>query len=215
MSDTTPATGFDVFQDAEVMKVIGHPLRMRAFTEAVKGPVSAKELSQRLNEPLPKMSYHVRALADAGLIKSVRRTRRRGAIETHYRAIATLDVSHRVLANAPPDVLSSFMTTQMRLIAEDALHALERDASTERDLFLSRAHFVVDAEGREKLAAELRAMYVRLAELEKELRVEPGEDAVGLNVGLMFYAGEREAGRNGPMLLSFDEDDVIETIPPD
>jgi hypothetical protein len=34
-------------------------------------------------------------------------------------------------------------------------------------------------------------------------------------VGLLFYRGEREAGRNGPMMLSFDEDDVIETIPPD
>ena len=215
MSEPAPATGFDVFQDAEVMKVIGHPLRMRAFTEAVKGPVSAKELSQRLNEPLPKMSYHVRALADAGLIKSVRRTRRRGAIETHYRAIATFDVSHRVLAQMPADVISSFMTMQMRLIAEDALHALEHDAATEDDLFMARAHFVVDAEGREKLAAELRAMYVRLAELEKELRREPGEDTVGLNVGLIFYAGERENGRNGPMMLSFDEDDVIETIPPD
>ena len=211
MKEHEPATGFDVFNDAEVMKVIGHPLRMRAFTEAVREPVSAKELSQRFDEPLPKMSYHVRALADAGLLKPVRRTRRRGAIETHYRAVATMDVHDTVLADSPPDVVASFVATQMRLISEDALHAFERGAATEPDLFLARAHFVVDAAGRERVREELRAIYGRLAELEVELRREPGEDTVALNVGLQLYVGDRVSGRNGPMRLALDSD--APTIP--
>jgi DNA-binding transcriptional ArsR family regulator len=208
-----PAKGFDVFQDAEVMKVVGHPLRMRAFTEAVKGPVSAKDLSQRFDEPLPKMSYHVRLLADAGLLKPVKRTRRRGAIETHYRAIATLEVDDAVLDGAPPDVLASYFATQMRLISEDALHALESGAADERDVFLGRMHLVVDAAGRERVAAELNAFYARMAELEAELRKEPGEDTSEVNLAFVYYTGERISGRNGPMMLSY-ESDHLETIPP-
>ena len=84
-----------------------HPLRMRAYVEAVKGPVSAKELADRLGVPLQRMSYHVRLLAEAGLLEVVRKTPRRGAIETHYRAIATLEVDDEALtrlARAPEGV---------------------------------------------------------------------------------------------------------------
>ena len=208
-------TEFDVFRDASIMKVMGHPLRMRAFTEAVKGPVSAKDLSHRFDEPLPKMSYHVRALADAGLIKPVKRTRRRGAIETHYRAVAPFDVDHDILEQLPRDVLSGFMATQMRIIAEDALHALDGDAAAEPDVLLARAHFVVDEEGRRRLGEELRAIYARLGVLERELRRERGPGTTAINVGLVSYVGERASGRNGPMLLTYDDADDVETIPPD
>ena len=215
MKREEPGKGFDVFRDAEVMKVIGHPLRMRAFTEAVKGPVSAKDLSQRFDEPLPKMSYHVRALADAGLLKAVKRTRRRGAIETHYRAIATLEVDDDVLDEAPPDVIASYFATQMRLINEDALHALESGAASDRDVFLGRMHFVVDAAGRERVAAALNDFYERMAELEAELRRPAGDDDVSeVNLAFVYYAGERASGRNGPMMLSYDSAH-FETIPPD
>ena len=43
------------------------------------------------------MSYHVRLLAEAGLLSVVRKTPRRGAIETHYRAVATLEVDDDAL----------------------------------------------------------------------------------------------------------------------
>lgn len=208
-----PGKGFDVFQDAEFMKAVGHPLRIRAFVEAVRGPVSAKELSQRFDEPLPKVSYHVRLLADAGLLKPVKRTRRRGAIETHYRAVATLEVDDAVLDAAPPDVLASYFATQMLLINEDALHALERGAATDRDVFLGRMHFVVDDAGRERLSAEIEAFYERMSELEAELRTEAGDDATEHNLAFAFYRGERASGRNGPMMLSYDSDH-LETIPP-
>ena len=212
MKDQEPAKGVDVFRDAELMKVIGHPLRMRAFTEAVKGAVSAKDLSERFGEPLPKMSYHVRALADAGLLRVVRRTRRRGAIETHYRAIATLEVDDAVMEEAPEDLIASYYATMMRLLSEDVLHAFEGGAASDRDVFMGRAHFVTDAAGRERIAAELRQFYERLAELEEEVRKEPGPDTSEVNLAMIFYEGDRALGRNGPVFISYGSDH-IETIP--
>src|SRR5688572_5119034 len=117
-SDSVPGSGFDLLRDPEVMRVLAHPTRMRIFAASVAEPLSAKELAERFEQPVGRLSYHVRALADAGLLKAVRRTRRRGAVETHYRAVATPDLGDDVIAEAGPEVLSIFAQAMVRDIAE-------------------------------------------------------------------------------------------------
>ena len=210
--DDEPISGSVAFQNMDAVKPLAHPMRMRAYIEAVKRPVSAKELSELMDVPLQRMSYHVRALADAGLLRVVRRTPRRGAMETHYRAIATLEFSDEAEAASSPEALMFWGQAQVRWLAEEVLHAVEHDAASEDDFFMSRAHFVVDDRGRERLAAELRAFYRRLAELEEELRVEPGEGAHEINVMLGQYSAPRAGGRQGPTMMGLPWD--FDTIPP-
>ena len=50
------------------------------------GVASPKELAARLGLSIPSVSYHVGILRDLGLIKVVRETPRRGAVERHYKA---------------------------------------------------------------------------------------------------------------------------------
>jgi len=69
-------------------RALKHPLRARIYQALLGGEASAAEIARSLRVPVPNVSYHVRALADAGLIVAARTTRKRGAVETHFRARA-------------------------------------------------------------------------------------------------------------------------------
>jgi DNA-binding transcriptional ArsR family regulator len=203
------------------MRVLAHPTRMRIFAASVEEPFSAKELAERFEQPVGRLSYHVRALADAGLLKPVRRTRRRGAVETHYRAVATPDLGDDVMAEAGAELLGVFAQAMVRDIADDAVESLDQGHAAADDLMFARAHFTVSDAGRERLFAEVLGFYRRLGELEAELRADAeGEDGEThhFNVILGHYAGEQHAERNGPFILTspLEESDEprLDRVPP-
>lgn len=210
--DDLPPVGTEFWEDLDTLRALIHPLRTRAYVEAVKGPVSAKELSDRLDVPLQRMSYHVRLLAEAGLLHVVRRTPRRGAVETHYRAIATLEVDDDALTSSP-ELLKVWTQMMLRLVVEDAEHAVEQGAGAGTDFILARAHFAVDAEGHERVHREILDFYDRIGRLEEELRVPETDATHAVNVGMVVHPGKRESGRNGPIISQMGT--TRPTIPPD
>lgn len=79
--------------DADVLKALNHPVRRRAMNIFDEEVASPKEVAARLGLSIPSVSYHVGILRDLGLIKVVRETPRRGAVEHYYKAVArTLSV---------------------------------------------------------------------------------------------------------------------------
>lgn len=219
-----PVSGFEFFaRDPELIQHLDHPMRMRVYREAVRRPVSAKDLSVLFEQPLARISYHVRSLADVGLLRPVRRTQRRGAVETHYRGVALLDFDDESLRTLPESVRRSLWATPIRLMAEDMLRAVDEGANDEPDAFITRAHFVVTAAGRQRLQEEVLELYERLRRLERELSAqaaeatERGEETYELNVVLCEYRGERRQDRNAPYMINWDREGVPtpETIPPD
>jgi DNA-binding transcriptional ArsR family regulator len=72
--------------DPHVIKALSHPLRIKILALLEGNVSSPKELADELEEPLGNVSYHVRTLADLGLIELVKKVPRRGAIEHYYRA---------------------------------------------------------------------------------------------------------------------------------
>jgi DNA-binding transcriptional ArsR family regulator len=63
-----------------------HPLRRRILRAmASRTPISPRELADALDEPLSSVSYHVRVLAENGVVKEVRRRQVRGATQHFYR----------------------------------------------------------------------------------------------------------------------------------
>lgn len=68
----------------------GHPLRWQILTAMRAAPqqLSPNALQARLDQPLGNVSYHVRILADHGLIECVRTEPRRGALEHFYEITA-------------------------------------------------------------------------------------------------------------------------------
>jgi DNA-binding transcriptional ArsR family regulator len=69
-----------------VHRALAHPLRVRILELARQhDEVSPVDLTAELGAPLGVVSYHVRALAQAGLLELCGRSFHRGAVKHHYR----------------------------------------------------------------------------------------------------------------------------------
>jgi DNA-binding transcriptional ArsR family regulator len=218
-ADHEPRHGFDVLQDPAALRTLAHPTRQRIYGAAVREAVSAKELAERFEQPLARISYHVKTLADAGLLQVVRRTPRRGATETHYRAVSTLEVSDEVVERAGPEFRALWAESGLRNLADDAVHAFTHGAAEAPDAFIARAHFVTTEAGRRRLREEVRAFYTRLGRLEEELWREVAQtDAPRqeLSVGVLFYPGSLRGERNRSLIITrtLPGDEDLDTIPP-
>lgn len=70
-----------------LIKGLAHPLRVRILAYMNDRERSPNELSEKLNEGLSQVSYHVKVLKDFEMIEMTRTEPRRGAVEHYYRAI--------------------------------------------------------------------------------------------------------------------------------
>src|SRR5439155_1050585 len=68
------------------------------------------EIANELGAPLTHVSYHVRQLAGLGLIKLVKTTPRRGAVEHHYTAKIRPKITDDTWANVPDIVKRNVVT---------------------------------------------------------------------------------------------------------
>jgi DNA-binding transcriptional ArsR family regulator len=94
--------------DANVLKALAHPLRMRMLTlVAERGEASPVEMSRALDQPLATVSHHARVLRDSGCIELSRTEPRRGAVEHYYRATAApFSVTSSGSCSLPPRVVA-------------------------------------------------------------------------------------------------------------
>lgn len=72
MSDDATPTGQPepVLIEAERLRALNHPLRLRIFTEiTIHGRLRTSDIAAAVGEPANKVSYHLSALARAGAIK--------------------------------------------------------------------------------------------------------------------------------------------------
>lgn len=74
----------DVHRLAEDFQALAHPLRLRALLSAAERMVSPKALAAEHGAPLRVMAYHVRVLAERGLIEQVGSRQVRGALAHDY-----------------------------------------------------------------------------------------------------------------------------------
>ena len=190
-----PQPGIEWFEEngsPAVIKAVAHPIRIAVMSEAARRPVSAKEMAAELEEPLPKISYHVRVLADAGLLEPVRRTRRRGAIETHYRAVTTVEISNRTLSRISPELHAAFYEALVNGLANDLSASIRSGGAENDDYLYGRLHFKVGAEGRDRMYALVGEFYDELSRLEREYdREGPPEDepVQHVSVALAVFEG--------------------------
>lgn len=70
-----------------LLAALRHPTRRSILQDMAKfrDPISPCELSERLDEPLSNVSYHVRVLADRKVIELVDTAPRRGSMQHFYR----------------------------------------------------------------------------------------------------------------------------------
>ena len=73
--------------DPRLAKALSHPMRTRILAILNERVASPNEIAEMIDERLPNVSYHVRALLELGCIELVSTAQRRGAIEHYYRAL--------------------------------------------------------------------------------------------------------------------------------
>lgn len=192
-------------EDLERLEVLAHPLRLKLLRLASRGDVSAKEASAALDEPIAKVSYHVRVLADAGLIELVRQTPRRGAIETHYRAAVLLDFDDETLAAMSVEQRLKLTVAALQDWSADMLRAVEVGGFELDDALAINAHFEADAQGVADIRRAIDDHYERLLEIEAEIterrRLAPPTETTEVNTMAALYGAQRMPAANGPFLL--------------
>jgi DNA-binding transcriptional ArsR family regulator len=134
--------------DQRLAKALSHPLRGRIFAILNERVASPNEIAEILDQRLPNVSYHVRALVDLECIELVRTAQRRGAIEHYYRAIRRPFFSDRDWKRLPRAGRQAIADVGLQLIWEDVSAAIEAGTFEVRpDRHLSRSALVVDEQG--------------------------------------------------------------------
>lgn len=195
-------TGAFFAEHPEKLRVLAHPIRMKILKQAQLGEISAKEASHDLGEPIGKVSYHVRVLADAGFLELTRQTPRRGAIESHYRATIEMHLDEEAWTAVGDDGRRLMLAAAAREWAADLLGAVEAGGFELDEALLASAHFRADEEGLVELREAMDAHYTRLLDIEARIADRraacPDADLTEVNVATAFYEGAHTAAANAP-----------------
>ena len=73
-----------VLRDLECIKAIAHPRRVDILKTFNKEPLSAKQLSEILDEPHAKINYHIKTLYNVGILELVEEKIKSGIVEKYY-----------------------------------------------------------------------------------------------------------------------------------
>jgi DNA-binding transcriptional ArsR family regulator len=134
--------------DPRIAKALSHPMRGRILSILNERVASPNEIAEMIDERLPNVSYHVRALQNLGCIELVRTAQRRGAIEHYYRALVRPLFSDRDWKRLPRSARQAVSDVGLQLIWEDTSDAMRTGTFESRaDRHLSRTPLVLDDQG--------------------------------------------------------------------
>jgi DNA-binding transcriptional ArsR family regulator len=148
--------------DARVIKALAHPLRVRILSVLEQRAASPSEIAEELGAPLGNVSYHVRQLAALKLIRLIRRTPRRGAIEHHYKADNRPQISDAGWAEVPEIVKQAMIGASLQNISSKVNASAGAGGFSRAEAHLSRTQLVLDGKGWGEVAKELRAVVDRI-----------------------------------------------------
>jgi DNA-binding transcriptional ArsR family regulator len=142
--------------DPRLAKALSHPMRGRILSILNERVASPNEIAELIDERLPNVSYHVRALQTLGCIELVSTAQRRGAIEHYYRALVRPLFSDRDWKRLPPSARQAISDVGLQMIWADTSEAMTTGTFEKRsDRHLSRTPLVLDEEGWREVNARL------------------------------------------------------------
>jgi len=139
--------------DPRIAKALSHPMRARILRILNERVASPNEIAETIDERLPNVSYHVRALLDLGCIELADTAQRRGAIEHYYRAVVRPFFSDSDWKRIPRSGRQAISDTLLQVMWEDVSDAIEAGTFDSRpNRYLTHTPIVVDEEGWSELA---------------------------------------------------------------
>lgn len=181
--------------DPRLVKALAHPLRVQILSTLEDRVASPSDLATELQAPLGNVSYHVRTLADLGLVKLVKRRTRRGAVEHYYQARGRAQVSNRAWAQVPGVVKRSMVAVALEQALDQAGAAAAAGGFDHEDSNLSRQSVTLDAEGWSELSHAVDRLHEELSAIHERSAArlsDSGPDAV-VQAGLVTMLFEAQA----------------------
>lgn len=194
--------------DSRVVKALAHPMRVRILDLLDDNTASPSEIAEIIDAPLTHVSYHVRRLASLGLIKLVRKTPRRGAVEHHYRAVSRPKITDHAWAGVPNIVKGAMIGAALEQAGSYLAAGAAEGGFNRDDAHTSRTTLDVDAQGWRELSELLATTLERIkqiqAESTKRLSTDESVERERATAMIMLFEGpyepvpgesEREKGR--------------------
>jgi len=163
-------TVYTAFKDPALVRALSHPLRTQILTELHENRASPSELSDKLDAPLANVAYHVRILLDLKLIRLVKKTQRRGAIEHHYEAISGYIVDDGAWGDTPAIVKNKMVATALADVGRSVTEAAATGGFDRDDAHLTRTRLVLDEQGWNELAETLHDVLAKAERIGTESR---------------------------------------------
>ncbi len=117
-------------EDAEQLKVISDPLRLKVLWEIIDEAKTGKMIADILEAPAPKIHYHLKELDRVGLITVEKTEEKNGIIQKFYRPIARNFSVENILKQHKDHVKNELSNT----LRENVLISLDKTKSYLRRL---------------------------------------------------------------------------------
>jgi DNA-binding transcriptional ArsR family regulator len=177
------------------VKALAHPLRVQILSTLEDRIASPSDLATELGAPLGNVSYHVRTLADLGLVKLVKRRTRRGAVEHYYQARGRAQVSNRAWAQVPGVVKRSMVAVALEQAVDQAGAAAVAGGFDHEESNLSRQSVALDREGFRELSQAIGRLHEEVAGIqERSASRLRGADDSAVQAGIVTMLFEAAQG---------------------
>jgi DNA-binding transcriptional ArsR family regulator len=177
-----------------LVKALAHPLRVQILSVLEERVASPSDLAEEIGAPLGNVSYHVRTLAELGLLKLVRRRTRRGAVEHYYKARGRATVTDEAWSQVPSVVRRSMVGVALEQAIEQAVSAAGSGGFDGHESGVTRHSLALDEEGLREAGKALARLHQELEQIQE--RSADREDGERRQVGLVTMIYE-PAGSNG------------------
>jgi DNA-binding transcriptional ArsR family regulator len=156
--------------DPRIVRALAHPVRLRILSILEERVASPKEIAREIGAPLTHVSYHVRQLAQLGLIKLDRTTPRRGAVEHHYRMDASPSISDDAWRKAPAIAKEALIGVSLELLSTQVNAAAAEEGFSRVDSHLARLPLELDEEGWVEASKAIAALVDELERIQADAK---------------------------------------------
>ncbi|MEA2255504.1 MAG: hypothetical protein QOG35_1549 [Solirubrobacteraceae bacterium] len=155
--------------DVNLLKALGHPLRMRIL-EVIgeRGEASPLEVARTLEQPLGTVSHHTRVLRDLGYIELTRTEPRRGAVEHFYRAATMPFLDDEQWAQLPVTLRRGLAGQLFRRIFAEASVAGGKGGFDRPGAHVDRLPLALDEKGWRDLSVALIELLRRAQDIQEQ-----------------------------------------------
>jgi DNA-binding transcriptional ArsR family regulator len=184
--------------DVNLLKALGHPLRMRIL-EVIgeRGEASPLEVARTLEQPLGTVSHHTRVLRDLGYIELTRTEPRRGAVEHFYRAATMPFLDDEQWAQLPVTLRRGLAGQLFRRIFAEASVAGGKGGFDRPGAHVDRLPLALDEKGWRDLSVALIELLRRAQDIQEQSDARAARsptEAMPSLLAILHVAQEGDAG---------------------